>query len=176
MHANSYSPFFEMKIVKQVILILCVSFIAGFTFNTFSPNGIGVLDNPWSRNGLVNSSGDEEPIMFIDFNRACQFIENKEGMILDARNPEDYAEGHIPGSYLLFFYTMNEYYPKLEELLQASPALLTYCSDVHCEDSEFLANELLNLGYMPIYVYKGGIEDWKSRQMPVETGEEETES
>ena len=97
-------------------------------------------------------------------------------MILDARKPEDYAEGHIPGSYLLFFYTMNEYYPKLEELLQASPALLTYCSDVHCEDSEFLANELLNLGYMPIYVYKGGIEDWKSRQMPVETAEEETES
>ena len=114
--------------------------------------------------------------MFIDFNRACQFIENKEGIVLDARKPEDYAEGHIPGSYLLFFYTMNEYYPKLEELLQASPALLTYCSDVHCEDSEFLANELLNLGYMPIYVYKGGIEDWKSRQMPVETGEEETES
>ena len=57
-----------MKIVKQVILILCVSFIAGFTFNSFSPNGIGVLDNPWSRSAIVNSSGDEEPIMFIDFN------------------------------------------------------------------------------------------------------------
>ena len=165
-----------MKIVKQAILILCVSFIAGFTFNGFSPNGIGVLDNPWSRNVVVNSSGNEEPVMFIDFERACEFIENEEGMVLDARNPEDYAEGHIPGSYLLFFYTMNEYYPKLEELLQASPALLTYCSDVHCEDSEFLANELLNLGYMPIYVYKGGIEDWKSRQMPVEIGEEETGS
>ena len=165
-----------MKIVKQAILILCVSCIAGFTFNGFSPNGIGVLDNPWSRNVVVNSSGNEEPVMFIDFERACEFIENEEGMVLDARNPEDYAEGHIPGSYLLFFYTMNEYYPKLEELLQASPALLTYCSDVHCEDSEFLANELLNLGYMPIYVYKGGIEDWKSRQMPVEIGEEETGS
>ena len=176
MPGNSYALFFEMKIIKQVIIILCVSFIVGFTFNSFSPNGIGVLDNPWSRSAIVNSSGDEEPIMFIDFNRACQFIENKEGIVLDARNPEDYAEGHIPGSYLLFFYTMNEYYPKLEELLQASPALLTYCSDVHCEDSEFLANELLNLGYMPIYVYKGGIEDWKSRQMPVETGEEETGS
>ena len=165
-----------MKIVKQAILILCVSFIAGFTFNGFSPNGIGVFDNPWSRNAIVNSSGDEEPVMFIDFDRACQFIENQEGIVLDARNPEDYEEGHIPGSYLLFFYTMNEYYPKLEELLQASPAFLTYCSDVHCEDSEFLANELLNLGYMPIYVYKGGIEDWKSRQMPVEIVEEATGS
>jgi rhodanese-related sulfurtransferase len=47
---------------------------------------------------------------------------------------------------------------------------------VNCEDSEFLANELFNLGYMPIYVYKGGIEDWKSRQMPVETVEEEAGS
>ena len=165
-----------MKIVRQTIAILCISFLCSFAFNAFSPNGIGVLDNPWSRNSLVNNSEEDEPIVFVDFNRACQFVENQEGIILDARNPEDYAKGHLPGAYLLFFYTMNEYYPKLEELLQTSPALLTYCNDLHCEDSEFLANELLNLGYMPIYVYKGGFEDWKSRQMPIEIGEEETQS
>ncbi len=158
------------KILKEVLLILVVSFVSGLVFNAFSPNGIGVLDNPWSRSVEQNDSGEDEPIVFIGFDRACQFIENQEGIILDARNPEDYDEGHIPGAYLLFFYNMNEYYPTIEEKLRESPSLLTYCSDLNCEDSEFLANELFNLGYSPILVYKGGFEDWKNHQMPVETG------
>ena len=163
----------SMTIVKEIIAILCISFVGGLVFNAFSPNGINVLDNPWSRASELNGLGEEEPVQFVDFDRACRFVENREGIVLDARNPEDYAEGHIPGARLLFFYNMNEYYLELENTLRASPLILTYCSDIHCEDSEFLANELLNLGHMSILVYKGGFEDWKSRQMSIERGMEE---
>lgn len=162
-----------MNIVKEIAAILSISIVGGLVFNAFSPNGIHVLDNPWSRATELNGSGEEEPVQFVDFDRACRFVENREGMVLDARNPDDYAEGHIPGARLLFFYAMNDYYPKLESQLRASPLILTYCSDINCEDSEFLANELLNLGHMSILVYKGGFEDWNSRQMPIETGVEE---
>jgi len=162
-----------MNIVKEIIAILCVSIVGGLVFNAFSPNGINVLDNPWSRTSELNGLGEEEPVQFVDFDRACRFVENREGIVLDARNPEDYAEGHIPGARLLFFYNMNEYYLELENKLRASPLILTYCSDIHCEDSEFLANELLNLGHMSILVYKGGFEDWTSRQMSTEKGMEE---
>ena len=50
-----------------------------------------MFDNPWSRNTPVTNSGVEDPIIFIDFDRACQFIENQEGIVLDARNPDDYG-------------------------------------------------------------------------------------
>jgi rhodanese-related sulfurtransferase len=162
-----------MKVFKEVIWILFTSCVIGLLFNAFSPNGINVLDNPWSRKAAAGSPGAEDPITFVGFERVCQFIENGEGIILDARNPEDYAEGHIPGAHLLFFYNMNEYYPGLEEKLRSAPAFLTYCSDVTCEDSEFLANELLNLNHVPVYVYKGGIADWMNNQMPVVSGMEE---
>ena len=46
---------------------------------------------------------------------------------------------------------------------------------MNCEDSEFLANELFNVGHAPLLVYKGGFEDWKSHQGCVEKGEEEDE-
>lgn len=160
------------KLVKEVIWILAIACVTGLLFNAFSPNGINVLDNPWSRKAVADSTITEDPIRFVGFERVCQFIENEEGIILDARNPEEYAEGHIPGAHLLFFYNINEYYPKLEAKLQSAPALLTYCSDVNCEDSEFLANELLNLNHMPVYVYKGGIADWVNNQMPVVRGME----
>lgn len=162
-----------MKLFKEVVWILVISCACGLLFNAFSPNGINVLENPWSRKAAASNQSAEDPITFVSFERVCQFIENREGVILDARNPREYAEGHIPGAQLLFFYNINEYYPKLEEELRSVPAILTYCSDVHCEDSEFLANELLNLGHMPVYVYKGGIADWISNQMPVARGMEE---
>jgi len=117
----------------------------------------------------------EEPLIFVDFDQARRFIEGQEGIVLDARTPEDFAEGHIPGAHLLFFYSMNEYYPKLEGSLQESPAILAYCGGISCDDSEFLANELFNMGYAPILVYKGGFEDWKNHQMPVKKGRKEAQ-
>ena len=169
-----------MSLLKQIIAIIVVSFVLSLGFNYVSPHGIDIIDNPWLKHNLgypMNPSqnngqlGDEQPILFVGFERACQFIENQEGMILDARTPEDYADGHIPGAHLLFFYNMNEYYPKLEELLKESPSILAYCGDFNCDDSEYLANELFNLGHLPILVYKGGLHDWRARGLSIEKGE-----
>lgn len=162
----------SMNIAREITAILFFSFAGGLVFNAFSPQGINLLDNPWSGKAELNGLGEEAPVVFVDIDRACRFVENREGVVLDARHPEDYAEGRIPGARLLYFYSMNEYYRELEPQLRTTPLILTYCSDSHCEDSEFLANELLNLGHMSILVYKGGFEDWKSRQMPIERGME----
>ena len=173
-----------MKIFKEIIAIISISFIGSVGFNAFSPHGIDILSNPWSKNAGVesiyqaengNQLANENPIIFVGFDRTCRFIDNKEGIILDARSPEDYAEGHIPGAHLLFFYNMNEYYQKHKDLLKSASSLLIYCGNIECDDSEFLANELFNLGYVPILVYKGGLEDWKSRKGCIEKGGEEDE-
>ena len=173
-----------MKIFKEIIAIISISFIGGLGFNAFSPHGIDILSNPWSKNAGAESAyqaengnqlANEDPIIFVDFNRTCRFIDNKEGIILDARSPEDYAEGHIPGAHLLFFYNMNESYSKHEVLLNSVSSILIYCGNIDCDDSEFLANELFNLGHAPILVYKGGLEDWQSRKGCIEKGGEEDE-
>jgi rhodanese-related sulfurtransferase len=173
-----------MAVLKQVVAILIVSFLCGLTFNVVSPNGIDILNNPWSKRATRNLTHhteydtqvvEDEAIVFIGFDRACQFIDNREGIILDARIPEAYRQGHISGAHLLSFYEMSKYYPKLKEQLEVSPSILIYCGDISCEDSEFLANELLYMGHAPIFVYKGGFEEWKKKQMPVERGTEEGE-
>ena len=43
-------------------------------------------------------------------------------------------------------------------------------ADITVNEKLYYGNELFNLGYSPILVYKGGFEDWKNHQMPVETG------
>lgn len=173
-----------MNIFKQIAAIVGVSVVIGILFNMFSPNGIDIFGNPWSKLNsdthvdhadCDNQHVEDSPILCVGLDRACQFIDNQEGVILDARSPEDYAEGHIAGSHLLFFYNMNEYYPTLEEQLRESSSILVYCGNVNCDDSEFLANELFNLGYSSILVYKGGFDEWKESQLPIEKGMGETE-
>ncbi len=169
-----------MKIFKQIVFILIVSFVCGLGFNAFSPHGINILDNPWSNHAdkksdfhvkYDSSLEQEEPVVFVNLDRARQFVENHEGIVLDARTPEDYAEGHIPGAYLLSFYHINDYYPDLKDQLTESQVILVYCGNVNCEDSEFLANELFNSGHDKILVYKGGFQEWKSNKLPVKKGE-----
>lgn len=91
-----------MKLLKEVIRIIVISCAVGLLFNVVSPNGINVLENPWSRKAAEGSRNAEDPITFVGFERVCQFLENREGVLLDARNPKEYAEGHIPGAQLLF--------------------------------------------------------------------------
>ena len=85
-----------------------------------------MFDNPWSKhNSGASAFKDEhnselvqdESTIFVGFDRACQFIEGQEGPVLDARSPEAYMEGHLPGAHHLFFYNMIEYYPQLEDRL-----------------------------------------------------------
>ena len=73
-------------------------------------------------------------------------------------------KGNVP------FELAKVHYPELEEQIKESPAILIYCGDFNCDDSEFLANELFNLGHAPVLVYKGGLEDWRTHQLPVEKG------
>ena len=76
-----------MNHFKQMIAIIGVSFVCGLGFNFFSPHGIGVFYNPWSKNhrGHTTNPSDnngqlleEQPIIFVEFDRACQFIENQD--------------------------------------------------------------------------------------------------
>ena len=44
-----------MKIFKEIIAIISISFIGSVGFNAFSPHGIDILSNPWSKNAGVES-------------------------------------------------------------------------------------------------------------------------
>lgn len=92
--------------------------------------------------------------------------------IIDARDLEKYEAGHIPYALRLDHYRLDT----LEEVLpvaMGAQRVIVYCNGGDCEDSEFVAIDLLNNGVDPskLFVYIGGIVEWREQGMPVQTGD-----
>ena len=93
-------------------------------------------------------------------------------VFVDARNPDDYQDGHIPGAYAL-----DPYHPEKElgttlPVCQAAEEVVVYCTGGDCEDSDTAAI-LLRDGGVPggkLFVYGGGFTAWQAAHLPVETG------
>ena len=88
---------------------------------------------------------------------------------------DQYEEGHIPGALWLYHYESGDLIDALRPQLEMAFFIIVYCNGGDCEDSLYLAADLGSLYGLPpenIYVYEGGLNEWKEREMPVVTGSE----
>ena len=93
----------------------------------------------------------------ISMNEAVKMMKDEKNyIILDARRPDEYAEGHIPGAINI----PNEEIGTAEiaELPDKSQMILVYCRSGR--RSKEAAGKLAKLGYTNIVEF-GGILDWK---------------
>jgi rhodanese-related sulfurtransferase len=99
----------------------------------------------------------------------------RQGLILfiDARNEESYRAGHIPGACEFDPYHPEKYAGSVVPLCQAAQQVIVYCTGGDCEDSEFAAIGLRDAGVAgdKLFVYGGGITEWKASGLPMETGQ-----
>ena len=93
-------------------------------------------------------------------------------VFLDDRDHE-YAEGHVPGAYQFFHYRAPEFLTTLLPVLLAAEKTVVYCGGGNCEDSEFAALMLAELGIPKekLLVFVGGMKEWKAHALPLELGE-----
>jgi len=100
---------------------------------------------------------------------------DSEGFIVfvDARTEEAYVEEHIPGALHVDYYKQNRYLPPVLPRLRAASFIFLYCSGGDCEDSKYLASDLITEYGLPsdsIYLYEGGIEMWIAHGKPLREG------
>jgi len=87
-------------------------------------------------------------------------------LVVHALNAEHYAQGHVPGA-------VNIDYEKMTpEMLPADKAkeLVFYCAGPMCPVSDMAARKAAKWGYTNVWVYKGGIKQWRSAGMAVAKG------
>jgi rhodanese-related sulfurtransferase len=78
---------------------------------------------------------------------------------LDAREPELFQAGHIPGARNVPFEQVAKYGDSLKTIPQAD-LLVLYCDGGDCHQSHDLAEYLLANGWQRVAVYTGGWEEW----------------
>ena len=79
-----------------------------------------------------------------------------------------YADAHLPGAINIPHTEVRELASVLLPDLDA--AIVTYCSNTACRNSEIAANELRALGYTNVRKFAGGKQDWTEAGLPVVAG------
>ena len=94
-------------------------------------------------------------------------------IFIDARDDEHYQGGHIPEAYQLDYYRPTAYLGTVLPLCQTAEQIVVYCNGGDCEDSKHTAIFLRDAGIPAnkLFVYVGGIMEWSTNGLPVETGQ-----
>ena len=122
----------------------------------------------------------QKGLQSIDGAQALQFFHDprfrqQQIVFIDALNDQEYKEGHIPGAFRFDPYNPAHFADYMAEVLpvcEAAQQVVVYCNGGDCDASERAAQYLVDSGLSieKIYIYIGGIAEWKSNRLPVEIG------
>lgn len=87
-------------------------------------------------------------------------------VVIDALPSSYFDREHLPGAINL---VESEVDDRAAELLpDKGAAIVTYCSNAGCGNSQAVANRLERLGYTNVRKYRDGIQDWVAAGNPTE--------
>lgn len=181
--------------LRQALVVALAGVATGLLANALSPRGLSLSrnyfpDTPVAGATATSPSAGVRPaapaaaparskrgLPLIDQQRTAELFRDPrrtEGLILfvDARAPEPYARGHIPGAYPLDHYRLELYLTDLIGVAHLAQEIVVYCHGGECEDSDLAASDLQQLGVpaSKISIYAGGFDEWQRAKLPVETG------
>ena len=155
--------------IGQVAFLVLLSCIIGFGSNLVRADKI-----PWIAVELATAESIDKDVetggsvlVAISLEQAKNLFE-QDILFVDARDEGYYDAGHIQGALKNAF--LMELIFNIEKRQNKNDALVVYCGDPGCGDSEVLAYNLQDSGFTKIYVFKGGWLEWSKAGYPSETG------
>ncbi len=161
-----------MKSLKEVSIILGISVIVAFGVNYFSPNGIALVGQWDTFQGVVTAMEKNDVVMdeldIDDITHAKTLYDTGNVLFVDARSIEDYNDGHIKGAVPLPAGQYDEHIDAFLERYDLDRPIVTYCSGRTCQDSHHLAQLLMERGYLNISVMIDGFPGWEAEGYPID--------
>lgn len=134
---------------------------AGLTGNQISPQGLPLITSP---------KPAQQAQAFIPLDQAKQLWQTGAALFLDAREPADFATGHIGNSLNLPAQSFAQHFGDLAPLLTPESPLVLYCDGTECELSQRLRESLRQLGYTNTHLLFNGMTAWRQAGLPTAHG------
>jgi rhodanese-related sulfurtransferase len=192
----SYKP-----ILTEAVIIAGVGAAIAFGANGLSPRGIDLKRNYFpadttvqpvssaSQSPITNTVSSEENVAERLKQKGLQPIDTaaarlkfddprrlqQQIIFIDVRNDHEFREGHIPRSYHFDFYYPGNTMGQVIAACQPAQEIIVYCGGGKCDLSENAALMLRDNAGIPaakLFVYTGGMTEWKDKSLPVETGDQ----
>ena len=103
-----------------------------------------------------------EPFTRIDVNEADEMMKRDDVAVIDVRNPDEYAGGHVPNAKLI---PVNSVYARREELPKDKEIIFVCAVG---QRSALAAEMAAAAGLTRLYNLEGGTDAWIKAGMPAE--------
>ncbi len=103
----------------------------------------------------------------ITFEQFSRIVKEKHALILDAREPEEYKEGRVPGAINIPYLSVDNYFEKLA-MYPRDTLIAIYCNNLMCPLGKGLAEFMMQLEFKRLFLYEGGYDYWEREDMPIE--------
>ena len=199
--APLFEPGFWPRALGEAWNLFIFSCAFAFVFNAFYPDGIelkykepkkiyltdrlkqlaaeekasapapGKKGPPVQASMKTDGVSPDDSILRVSLAGAKSKFDKKKSVFLDARKPEEYQAGHIPGAYNLYSEELDQYAPKVLPLLpDKKQDIVCYCHGGDCDMALRDARFLMEQGYSHVEVYRGGWPEWSKAGEPSAQG------
>ena len=168
-------------------VVLCVAGVAvGFAMNAMRGRDSIDLHRDYHPKIKVPESSEpdvaESPFQSVTLKEVIEIWDDprfqyEAYVIVDARDDGAYEAGHIPGAVQCDYYRIYDYLEQVVPHVLGAERVVVYCNGVDCEDSLLVCGKLIEVEvpWENIYLFKGGWEEWKRTDYPIETGRKQVE-
>jgi rhodanese-related sulfurtransferase len=103
----------------------------------------------------------------ITIDQVKRLLNERRGVFLDARNADEFAEGHIIGSRNIPYLDVFNHFEEITAIPQDTLVVI-YCTGPDCELGRELADFMGKMDFKHLYLYDDGWEGWEKAKMPSE--------
>ena len=148
-----------LRLAGDMILLLAVAAVLGVAVNLVRPAATRLpWVGDWEHHIETKAFRAGIPVTFLA--GARERSGNPAVVVLDARVPEQYAAGHLPGAYNLPVGEAEHGLVAFAHLLTMETSILVYCGGPDCGDALELAVKLRAIGFRDVTLYPGGYAEW----------------
>jgi len=151
------------KMLWQSGIVLLLAVVLGLVGNQIRQDGLHLFAGWSPKDPLTSQTGED---LAVGLDQARKMFADRSAVFLDARSPDLYMQGHIPGARNLPWYEFDEYFDVVMSDIPLDALVVSYCEGERCLSGSELAVELFFRGYENVRVLAS---DWKlllGKQLP----------
>ncbi len=149
------------RTLQRALVIVLAGAVLGLAANAVSPRRIPYVTPPKAAPQAQDT---------VAFQQAQELWAGGSAFFLDAREPADYAAGHIAGALSLPIEEFDDRFPLVERMLTPDATIITYCDGEDCDLSSRLTVRLRELGYHNVRHLVNGWSAWRRAGLATHTG------
>ncbi len=159
---------------KRLLAEMTVIFLAATAFGIAWNHRL--LVNAWSGKSTAAApapapTAGEAPIPLpLGLQQVKELYDRNEAVFVDARDRAAFADGHIRGAVSLPVGEADAELARFRDRAPLTALLVVYCNGYSCHDSKTLADKLIGAGWRQVYVFEGGLPEWRDAGYPVAKG------